>query len=270
VGVDVIALVAVSGAIAVGELLAAAVIAVMLASGRALEAWAAGRACRDLQELLQRAPRVARRYQGDLVETVPLDAVAPGDLLMVAPGDLVPADGILASAAVLDESALTAEALPVERAPGEPVRSGVLNTGGPFDLRVTAAAADSTYAGVVSLVSQAETSQPPFVRLADRYGARFLAFTLAVAGAVWAAAGPAREVTAIIPAGPHDPAGVLRWRHHSTRCPGMSWPPRWSRRPPSAACRCPCRLRCGRCQGTGSAGSLRARTLPWAKRPGPE
>jgi len=201
-GVDVIALLAVGGAIAVGELLAASVIAVMLASGRALEAWAAGRAHRDLQALLQRAPRIARRYQGDVVETVPLDAVVPGDLLMVAPGDLVPADGTLASAAVLDESALTGEALPVERSKGEPVRSGVLNTAGPFDLRVSAAAADSTYAGVIRLVAQAEASQPPFVRLADRYAAWFLGVTLAVAGAAWAAAGPARAVAVLVVATP--------------------------------------------------------------------
>src|SRR5215469_13938524 len=68
VGVDVIALLALVGAIAVGELLAAAVIAVMLASGRALEAWAAGRARRDLRALLERAPRTARRYDGDSVQ----------------------------------------------------------------------------------------------------------------------------------------------------------------------------------------------------------
>ena len=167
-GVDVIALLAVAGAIAVRELLAAAVIAVMLASGRALEEWAAGRAHRDLRELLARAPRIARRYRGETVETVPLEQVAPGDVLMVAPGDLVPVDGILAAAAVLDESTLTGEALPVERSAGEPVRSGVVNNGGPFDMRVTATAADSTYAGVVRLVSQAEAAQPPFVRLTAR------------------------------------------------------------------------------------------------------
>src|SRR5262252_9861529 len=149
VGVDVIALLALTGALAVRELLAAAVIAVMLASGRALEAWAAGRAHRDLRELLARAPRIARRYRGGTVETVPLEQVARGDVLMVAPGDLVPVDGILAGAAVLDESALTGEALPVERSAGEPVHSGVVNSGGPFDMRATATAADSTYAGVV-------------------------------------------------------------------------------------------------------------------------
>ena len=77
VGVDVIALLALTGALAVGELLAAGVIAVMLASGRALEAWAAGRARHDLHALLERAPRTARRYRDGALETVQLDAVMP-------------------------------------------------------------------------------------------------------------------------------------------------------------------------------------------------
>jgi cation transport ATPase len=84
-GVDVIALLAIIGALVVGELLAAAVISVMLASGRALEAWAAGRARHDLRALLEQAPKNARRYRGQTLETVPLDAVSPGDLLLIAP-----------------------------------------------------------------------------------------------------------------------------------------------------------------------------------------
>ena len=203
VGVDVIALLAAGGALVVGELLAAAVIAVMLASGRALEAWAAGRAHRDLHALLERAPRTARLYRGQALEAVPLDAVMPGDLLLVAPGELVPVDGsVVRGAAVLDESALTGEARPVERAPREPVRSGVLNAGGPFDLRATATAADSTYAGIVRLVSEAEASQAPFVRLADRYAVWFLLVSLAWAGAAWLVAGPARAVAVLVVATP--------------------------------------------------------------------
>jgi len=203
IGVDVIALLALLGALAVGELLAAAVISVMLASGRALEAWAARRARRDLHALLERAPRTARRYAGGSLEVVALDAVVPGDLILVAPGELVPVDGSLAAAsAILDESALTGEPRPVERARGEPVRSGVVNAGGPFDLRASATAAGSTYAGIVRLVTEAESSQAPFVRLADRYAVWFLLVSLAAAGAAWAVAGAARAVAVLVVATP--------------------------------------------------------------------
>jgi heavy metal translocating P-type ATPase len=202
-GVDVIALLALAGAMAVGELLAAAVISVMLTSGRALEAWAADRARHDLHALLERAPATARRYRGGGVETVPLDVIVPGDVLLVAHGDVVPVDGTVGGgAALLDESALTGEPLPVARQPGEPVRSGVVNAGGHFDVLATAGAADSTYAGIVRLVSQAETSQAPFVRLADRYALWFLPVTLAVAAAAWAVAGPARAVAVLVVATP--------------------------------------------------------------------
>jgi len=179
--VDVIALLALAGAIAVDEMLAAAVISVMLASGRTLEAWADYRARRDLSALLARAPRTGRRYRDGALETVPLDQIAAGDLLLVAAGDVVPVDGTLtAGVAILDESALTGEALPVEHVPGDTVRSGTLNAAGPFDLRATTSAAESTYAGIVRLVSEAENSQAPFVRLADRYALWFLPLTLAV------------------------------------------------------------------------------------------
>ncbi len=203
IGVNLIAVLALAGAMAVGELLAAAVIAVMLASGRALEQWAAERAQRDLHALLARAPRTARRYRDGSLETVPLAGITAGDLLMVAPAEVVPVDGTIAGgAAVLDESALTGEALPVGRAAGDPVRSGVLNAGGPFDLRAVTSAEDSTYAGIIRLVAEAERSQAPFVRLADRYALWFLPLTLAVAGAAWALGGPARAVAVLVVATP--------------------------------------------------------------------
>jgi heavy metal translocating P-type ATPase len=202
-GVDVIALLALCGALVVGEDLAAAVISLMLTSGRALEAWAAGRARRDLHALLARAPRTARRYRQEVIETVQLEAVVPGDRLLVAAGDLVPVDGTVAGIpAVLDESALTGEPLPVERSAGEQVRSGVVNAGGPFDLLATARAADSTYAGIVRLVSEAENSQAPFVRLADRYALWFLVVSLAAAAAAWAVGGADRAVAVLVVATP--------------------------------------------------------------------
>ena len=202
-GVGLIAVLAVVGAIAVREYLAAAVNSVMLTSGRALESWAAGRARRDLRALLERVPRTARRYTAGSLEIVSLDEVVPGDILLVAPGEMVPVDGrITAENAVLDESALTGESLPVERAAGGQVRSGAVNAGGPVDLRATARAADSAYAGIVRLVSEAETSQAPFVRLADRYALWFLIVTLVVAGATWAGFGATRAVAVLVVATP--------------------------------------------------------------------
>jgi heavy metal translocating P-type ATPase len=202
-GVDVIALLALAGAIAVDELVAGAVITVMLTSGRALEGWAASRARRDLSGLLARAPSTARRYRNGSLHTVPLDQIGPGDLVLVAQGDLVPVDGTVASGqAVLDESALTGEPVPVEHQHGDQVRSGVVNAGGPFDLTVTTRAEESTYAGIVRMVAEAEKSQAPFVRLADRYALWFVLVTLLVAGITWAAGGATRAVAVLVVATP--------------------------------------------------------------------
>ena len=203
IGVDIIALLALVGAMLVGQYLASAVIAVMLASGRALEGWAAGRARRDLHALLSRAPGQARRYAGDALEMVPLDDVQVGDRLQVAPGEIVPTDGtLLTSFAVLDESALTGEAVPVERVVGDAVRGGVVNAGSGFDLRASCNPAESTYAGITRLVSEIETTPAPFVRLADRYALWFLLLSLAAAAVAWWLGGPTRAVAVLVVATP--------------------------------------------------------------------
>jgi len=153
--------------------------------------------------LIDRAPKSARRYEDGHLVVIDLDQVLPGDLLLVASGEVVPVDGSLVSAsAVLDESALTGEPLPVERALGDRVRSGVVNAGGPLDLRAVTSAEDSTYAGVVRLVAEAGRIQAPVVRLADRYALAFLAVTLAVAGIAWAAGGASRAVAVLVVATP--------------------------------------------------------------------
>ena len=97
-GVDVIALLALVGALIVHEELAGAVISVMLATGRTLEDWAAGRARRELQSLLRRAPSEAHVHRGDGLDTVALDMVAPGDLILVRSGEVVPVDGTVVRA----------------------------------------------------------------------------------------------------------------------------------------------------------------------------
>src|SRR5262249_56500312 len=122
----------------------------MLASGRALEDWAAYRARHDLSALLARAPRTARRYRDGSPETVPLDEITVGDLLLVAAGDVVPVDGTLtADAAVLDESALTGEALPVQHSRGDTLRSGTVNAAGPLGLPAPTHPADHRHRRLV-------------------------------------------------------------------------------------------------------------------------
>jgi heavy metal translocating P-type ATPase len=204
VGVDAIALVAIAGALVLGEELAAAIVALMMSGGAALEEWAAGQARRDLRMLVERAPRVAQRHVDGGVEEVPVGVLVVGDLVAVRAGEVVPADGVVARGeAVLDESALTGEALPVTLTAGEPVRSGTANAGSVFDLRVTRPAAESAYAAIVELVRAAETNRPRFTRLADRYAAFFLPFALAVAGIAWAASGdPKRGLAVMVVATP--------------------------------------------------------------------
>lgn len=198
-GVDLIAVLSLVGTLWVREYLAGALIAVMLAGGRALEAAATRRASRDLKALLERAPQFARRRVGDQVSTVALSEVAAGDVLVIAPGDVVPVDGRVADAvAVLDESALTGEPLHVERPVGDTVRSGVVNAGGAFELTATATAEDSTYAGIVRLAQQAGADSAPVVRLADRYATFFLPLALLMAGAAWLASGSAVRAVAVL------------------------------------------------------------------------
>jgi heavy metal translocating P-type ATPase len=203
-GVDLIAVLSLVGTLLVGEYLAGALVAVMLAGGRALEAAAERRATHDLRALLEHAPRFARRRIGSAVSTIALDEVAVDDLLVVGPGEVVPVDGRVAgAAAVLDESVLTGEPLQVEREGGEPVRSGVVNAGGAFEMRATATAEDSTYAQIVRLATQAGAQNAPVVRLADRYAAWFLPLTLLVAGAAWLVSGsPVRAVAVLVVATP--------------------------------------------------------------------
>lgn len=198
-GVDLIAVLAMVGALVLGQYLAGAIIAVMLTGGTALERFAVARARRELRALLERAPRLAHRRTGADILDVDVAAVAVGDVLVVKPGEVVPADGIVtAGPAVLDESALTGEARPARIEIGARVRSGGTNSGGPIELRVTAPAAESTYAGIIRLVKAAEESKAPFVRLADRYALGFLAFTLALAAASWIIEGSAIRALAVV------------------------------------------------------------------------
>ncbi|HXE46323.1 MAG TPA: heavy metal translocating P-type ATPase [Conexibacter sp.] len=203
-GVDVVALISMAGALALGEQLAGAIVALMLAGGNALEEGAGRRARSELTRLLSLAPSVAHvRRDGGIAE-IPVEQISVGDVVVVRTGDVVPVDGTLISAhALLDESTLTGEPLPVSYAAGASLRSGSSNDGPPFELRARRRAADSSFAALVELVRQAERQRAPFVRVADRYAAIFLPVTLLAAGAAWALSGdPVRALAVVIVATP--------------------------------------------------------------------
>jgi heavy metal translocating P-type ATPase len=205
VGVDAIALIAIAGALLLQQWGAAAVVALMLAGGNALEEAAAGRARSELTALVARAPRIAHRLvDGETVEEVSVDTVVIGDVLVVRAGEIVPVDGVVTSReAVVDESTMTGEPLPALRRRGDHVRSGTANAGDVFELRAIRPAAESAYAAVVRLVRDAESRKAPFVRLADRYAIFFLPVTIVVAGAAWAWSGdPVRALAVFVVATP--------------------------------------------------------------------
>ncbi|MBP1179919.1 heavy metal translocating P-type ATPase [Methylobacterium sp. PvR107] len=204
IGLDLVALLSMGGALALSQPLAGAVIALMYAGGQSLEAYAAGRAGRAMTALIARQPRTALRDEDGALREVPLGALMPGDRILVRVGDVLPVDGrVAAGRAVLDRSSLTGEALPVSFGANEAVLSGTVNAGTPFTLVAERPASESTYAGIVRLVEAARSQKAPMARLADRYGLAVLAVTLLLAGAAWLATGdPLRALAVLVIATP--------------------------------------------------------------------
>jgi len=204
VGLDIVAALSMTAALVFGETLAAAVVAVMYSGGTFLESFAEGRARREMHDLLSRVPRTATRHRNGGLEDVALDEIAPGDRLLIRQGDVVPVDGTTASdTAFLDTSALTGESLPRRLSRGAEAMSGSTNAGETFDLTATRRAAESTYAGIVRLVEEAQRSKAPMSRLADRWSLGFLAVTVAIAFAAWWLTGdPIRAVAVLVVATP--------------------------------------------------------------------
>ena len=203
-GLDIVAALSMTGALLVGENLAATIVALMYAGGQYLESYAERAARREMTALLSRVPRTAVRHRDGQLEEVALDLIVPGDRLLVRQGDVVPVDGsVVEGVAVLDQSALTGESLPVQLRPGDAVLSGSTNVGDAFDLKTSRLAAESTYAGVVRLVEAAQRSRAPMSRLADRYAIVFLAVTAVLASAAWLLTGdPIRAVAVLVVATP--------------------------------------------------------------------
>ncbi|MFC4277939.1 heavy metal translocating P-type ATPase [Achromobacter aloeverae] len=198
-GADALALIAIVGAIVLGEALSACIIAAMFTSGQVLESWAEDRAGREMSALLARVPRTAWKVDGTSIVSIDLAAIKAGDILLVKPGDIVPVDGLVLSAtATLDESVLTGESTAVERRQGSNVRSGAVNAGGPFNLVASETAERSTFAGISKLIEAARSARAPAARLADKAAAWLIPLALGLAAIAWAVSGDPRRALAVL------------------------------------------------------------------------
>jgi heavy metal translocating P-type ATPase len=198
-GLDLIAALAMAAGLAMGEPLAACIVALMYAGGQYLEDYAHRRAGAEMTALLARQPRTALRHNDGALTEIPIEDIAVGDVLLIRRGAVLPVDGVLASPlAMLDTAALTGEPMPVRVSEGEAMLSGCANAGDAFDLRATTDAAASTYAGIVRMVRAAADSRAPMARLADQWSVGFLLLTLAMAGGAWALTGEAQRALAVL------------------------------------------------------------------------
>ena len=207
-GLDILAVIAMIATLAVGEYIAASIIALMLTGGEALENYAAYRAKRDLRSLLDRAPNMARRLPSleaapDEAEEILIEDVAKGDYLLVRPSEVVPVDGVTFDKASVDESSLTGEAGAVHKNIGDTILSGSVNGTQAIRIQASKSAADSQYQKIIALVRQAEDQQAPIVRVADRYAVPFTVVSLVIAAVAWAISGdPVRFAEVLVLATP--------------------------------------------------------------------
>jgi heavy metal translocating P-type ATPase len=198
-GSDILAVLALIGTLLTDELFAASVIAFMLASGRILESWAEGRAERQLKSLIERVPRTTHKVvsNGQLTE-IQLSQIVVGDRLLVRSGEIVPTNGQLCVSAILDESALTGEPLPITRNELEPINSGIVNAGAPFEFIATSTSEQSTYSAIIRLVKTAHEKNSPSIRIANKWAIKFVPVALFMAAAAWLITGEVERAVAVL------------------------------------------------------------------------
>jgi heavy metal translocating P-type ATPase len=167
---DAIASISIVTALLMRQPLPGLIIVLMQSGGEALERMAQRRAGRALELLEAAAPRVAQRWNGATWQPVPINEIRPGERLIIAPGNVVPVDGVVIDGeSSLDTAAITGEPMPIHASPGSALLSGYINGSGALVMDVTARAAESNYARIVQLVRSAQENKAPLQRMADRY-----------------------------------------------------------------------------------------------------
>lgn len=183
---DVVASLAIVGAVWLAQPVAGLVIVLMQTGGEALERYAEGRASDAVRALEEAAPHIAHRLNGTRVDDVSAADVLPGDLLLVRAGELIPCDAIVIDGrSHVDVSRLTGEPLPIVATPGTRLMSGSANGEGTLTVRAIATASESQYAHIVALVRSAQASKARLQRVADRYAVWFTPLTIGICALVY-------------------------------------------------------------------------------------
>jgi Zn2+/Cd2+-exporting ATPase len=182
-GINTLMVIAVTGAMVIGEWAEAAIVVVLFSLGEALEGFAAERARGALETLLELAPAVALRLgPDDSVVEVPVASLAVGERVVIRPGDRVSVDGVVrAGSSAVDQAAITGESMPVDKAPGDAVFAGTINLEGALEVAVSKRATETTLSRMVALVREAQARQAPVQRFVDRFASVYTPVVAAIA-----------------------------------------------------------------------------------------
>jgi heavy metal translocating P-type ATPase len=203
-GSDLLAGISIVVSAILGEYLAGSLVVLMLSGGEALEAYAVRSASSVLRALSKRMPSVAHRKRDSVVDDVPLDQIAVGDILAVFPHEICPIDGtVVQGHGVMDESYLTGEPYMMSKTPGSTVLSGAINGESALVIRADKRSIDSRYAKIMEVMAASEQHKPRMRRMADTLGAWYTPLAVAIGIAAWVATGnPVRFLAVMVVATP--------------------------------------------------------------------
>ncbi len=192
--------IAMIGAVIIGDLFAAGEVAVIMAIGTNLEEMTTNRAKRGISGLLDLAPTMGRLIMGDTEKMIPAEEIRVGDLLRILPGEAIPVDGVIVRGETsVDQSIMTGESIPVDKGVEDSVFCGTINRFGVVDIKAVSESADSSLQKMVRVVQEADKEQAPTARIVDRLARFMVPASLLIALAVGLITGdPSRSVTVLL------------------------------------------------------------------------
>jgi heavy metal translocating P-type ATPase len=198
-GSDLLAGVSILTACLLGQFLVAAIVVLMLSGGAALESYATAKASSVLDALARRVPSIAHRRAGSAMMDIPLEEINVGDVLVVYPHEICPVDGaVLEGHGIMDEAYLTGEPYEISKTPGSQVISGAINGAAALVIQAEKLPVNSRYARIMQVVRASEQQRPHLRRLADKLGAWYTPFALAIAAGAGIASGEATRFLAVV------------------------------------------------------------------------